>query len=130
MNPERILGLGMDLVEIDRIEESLNRYGDRFLQKIFHPAEIEYARTQSRPAVPLAARFAAKEAASKAFGTGIGQSLPWLGMEIARQSHGEPHLRFHSQGAQLAKNRGVTRSLVTLTHTRTHSAATVILLGP
>ena len=51
MNPERILGLGMDLVEIDRIEESFNRYGDRFLQKIFHPAEIEYARSQSRPAV-------------------------------------------------------------------------------
>jgi phosphopantetheinyl transferase (holo-ACP synthase) len=56
--------------------------------------------------------------------------LPWLGMEIERQSHGEPRLRFHNQGAQLAKNRGVTRSLVTLTHTRAHSAATVILLGP
>ena len=130
MNPERILGLGMDLVEIDRIEESLQRFGDRFLEKIFHPSEIEYARSQSRPAIPLAARFAAKEAASKAFGTGIGQLLPWLGMEIERQSHGQPFLRLHGPGAQLAKDRGVTRSLVTLTHTRTHSAATVLLLGP
>jgi holo-[acyl-carrier protein] synthase len=129
MSPERILGLGMDLVEIDRIEESLQRFGDRFLEKIFHPAEIEYSRTQSRPAVPLAARFAAKEAASKAFGTGIGESLPWLGLEICRQSTGEPFLHFHHAGATLAQTRGVTRSLVTLTHTRTHSAATVLLLG-
>ncbi|MCX6935702.1 MAG: holo-ACP synthase [Verrucomicrobia bacterium] len=130
MNSERILGLGMDLVEIDRIEDSLNRFGDRFLQRIFHPAEVEYSRTQARPATHLAARFAAKEAASKAFGTGIGQSLPWLGLEIARHSSGEPFLRFHLTGAELARNRGVTRALVTLTHTRTHSAATVALLGP
>lgn len=129
MNPERILGLGMDLVEIDRIEESLQRFGDRFLEKIFHPAEIEYSRSQSRPAVPLAARFAAKEAASKAFGTGIGESLPWLGLEICRQSTGEPFLHFHHAGATLARTRGVTRSLLTLTHTRNHSAATVLLLG-
>ena len=59
MNNEQILGLGMDLVEIDRIQQSLDRFGDRFLEKIFHPSEIEYARTQSRPALPLAARFAA-----------------------------------------------------------------------
>jgi len=129
MNPERILGLGMDLVEIGRIEESLQRFGDRFLEKIFHPAEIEYSRAQSRPAVPLAARFAAKEAASKAFGTGIGESLPWLGLEICRHPSGEPFLHFHHAGATLAQTRGVTRTLVTLTHTRTHSAATVLLLG-
>ena len=130
MKPERILGLGMDLVEIDRIEDSLQRFGDRFLERIFLPDEIAYARTQARPATHLAARFAAKEATSKAFGTGIGQSLPWLGLEIGRHSTGEPFLRFHHAGATLAQNRGITRSLVTLTHTRTHSAATVILLGP
>ena len=108
----------------------MDRFGDRFLERIFHPSEIEYARTQSRPALPLAARFAAKEAASKAFGTGIGESLPWLGLEVCRRSTGEPFLRFHHAGATLAQTRGVTRSLVTLTHTRTHSAATVILIGP
>jgi len=129
MNSERLLGLGMDLVEIERIQDSLDRFGDRFLEKIFLPSEIAYARTQSRPAVPLAARFAAKEAAAKAFGTGIGATLPWLGMEIGRQSTGQPFLRFHHAGEDLARLRGVTRTLVTLTHTRNHSAATVALLG-
>lgn len=129
MTSERILGLGMDLVEIDRIEESITRFQDKFLQKIFHPAEVAYARTQARPATHLAARFAAKEAAAKAFGTGIGADLPWLGLEIGRHASGEPFLRFHHEGADLARSRGITRALVTLTHTRTHSAATVALLG-
>lgn len=129
MITERLLGLGMDLVEIDRIEESMEKFGDRFLQRIFHPGEVQYAQTQARPATHLAARFAAKEAASKAFGTGIGKELPWLGMEISRHSSGEPFLRFHAAGADLAKTRGVLRTFVTLSHTRTHSAATVVLLG-
>ena len=130
MSAERLLGLGMDLVEIDRIEDSMKKFGDRFLKRIFHPAEVAYAESQARPATHLAARFAAKEAASKAFGTGFGKTLPWLGMEIGRHSSGEPFLRFHAGGADLAKTRGVTRALVTLSHTRTHSAATVALLGP
>lgn len=129
MNAERLLGLGMDLVEIDRIEDSMKNFGDRFLKRIFHPAEVAYAQTQARPATHLAARFAAKEAASKAFGTGIGKALPWLGMEIGRHSSGEPFLRFHAAGSELAKSRGITRALVTLSHTRSHSAATVALLG-
>ena len=129
MNTERLLGLGMDLVEIDRIEDSVKNFGDRFLKRIFHPAEVAYAQTQARPATHLAARFAAKEAASKAFGTGIGKALPWLGMEIGRHSSGEPFLRFHAAGSELAKSRGITRALVTLSHTRSHSAATVALLG-
>jgi len=130
MNTERLLGLGMDLVEIDRIEDSMKNFGDRFLKRNFHPAEVAYAQTQARPATHLAARFAAKEAASKAFGTGIGKALPWLGMEIGRHSSGEPFLRFHAAGSELAKSRGITRALVTLSHTRSHSAATVALLGP
>ena len=130
MNTERLLGLGMDLVEIDRIEDSMKKFGDRFLHRIFHPGEVQYAQTQARPATNLAARFAAKEAASKAFGTGIGRELPWLGMEIGRHASGEPFLRFHAAGSDLAKARGVIRALVTLSHTRTHSAATVALLGP
>lgn len=130
MNAEKLLGLGMDLVEIERIEESIQKFGDRFLKRIFHPAEVAYAKTQARPATHLAARFAAKEAASKAFGTGIGKALPWLGMEIGRHSSGEPFLRFHAAGSELAKSRGITRALVTLSHTRSHSAATVALLGP
>lgn len=129
MIPEKILGLGTDLVEISRIEDSLTKFGDRFLEKIFLPNEIAYARSHARPAVPLAARFAAKEAAAKAFGTGIGESLPWLGLEVGRHASGEPFLRFHSAAADLARTRNVTRSLVSLSHTQNVSCATVILLG-
>ncbi|NDE84661.1 MAG: holo-[acyl-carrier-protein] synthase [Verrucomicrobia bacterium] len=124
-----MIGLGTDLVEIPRIEESITKFGDRFLEKIFLPAEIAYARAQSRPAAHLAARFAAKEAAAKAFGTGIGESLPWLGLEVGRHASGEPFLRFHSSATELARTRGVTRTLVSLSHTRTLSCATVALLG-
>ena len=129
MKPERMIGLGTDLVEIPRIEESITKFGDRFLEKIFLPAEIAYARAQSRPAAHLAARFAAKEAAAKAFGTGIGESLPWLGLEIGRHTSGEPFLRFHSSAADLARTRGVTRALVSLSHTQILASATVALIG-
>lgn len=129
MTTEKILGLGTDLVEISRIEESLTKFGDRFLEKIFLPSEITYARSQSRPAPHLAARFAAKEATAKAFGTGIGESLPWLGLEIGRHTSGEPFLRFHSSAADLARTRGVTRALVSLSHTQSLASATVALIG-
>jgi len=129
MTHERILGLGTDLVEIDRMEDSIKKFGDRFLERIFLPSEIVYAQSQSRPAIHLAARFAAKEAAAKAFGTGIGESLPWLGLEVGRHASGEPFLRFHSAAADLARTRDVTRSLVSLSHTQNVSCATVILLG-
>jgi len=129
MTTEKILGLGTDLVEISRMEDSLTQFGDRFLEKIFLPAEIAYARAQARPAVHLAARFAAKEAAAKAFGTGIGESLPWLGLEVGRHANGEPFLRFHSTAADLARTRGVTRALVSLSHTQTLASATVALVG-
>jgi len=129
MITEKILGLGTDLVEISRIEDSLTKFGDRFLEKIFLPEEIAYAQSQSRPAVHLAARFAAKEATAKAFGTGIGESLPWLGLEIGRHASGEPFLRFFSTAADSARARGVTRSLVSLSHTQTLASATVVLIG-
>ena len=129
MTMERMLALGTDLVEIGRIEESLTQFGDRFLKKIFLPTESGYALSQSRPAVHLAARFAAKEAAAKAFGTGIGESLSWLDLEIGRHAGGEPFLRFHAKGTDLALSRGVTRALVSMSHTQTLASATVALLG-
>lgn len=124
-----MLGLGIDLVEISRVEESLAKFGDRFLQKIFLPTETSYALSQSRPVAHLAARFAAKEAAAKAFGTGIGESLSWLDLEIGRHANGGPFLRFHAKGADLALSRGVSRSLISLSHTQTLASATVALLG-
>lgn len=124
-----MLGLGTDLVEISRIEESVIKFGERFLEKIFLPSEISYAQSQSRPATHLAARFAAKEAAAKAFGTGIGEALPWLGLEIGRHATGEPFLRLHAKASDLARSRGVSRTLVSLSHTQTMASATVALLG-
>lgn len=129
MKSEIIVGLGTDLVEISRVEESLAKFGNRFLERIFLPTEISYAQSQARPAVHLAARFAAKEAAAKAFGTGIGDSLSWHGLEIGRHASGEPFLRFHASAADLARSRGVTRSLVSLSHTQTLASATVALIG-
>lgn len=129
MKSEIMVGLGTDLVEISRVEESLAKFGDRFLERIFLPTEIRYAQSQARPAVHLAARFAAKEAAAKAFGTGIGDLLSWHGLEIGRHASGEPFLRFHASANDLARSRGVTRALVSLSHTQTLAFATVMLIG-
>jgi holo-[acyl-carrier protein] synthase len=126
---EGIIGIGLDLVEVARIEESMEKFGDRFLKKIFCEAEREYACSHKFPAVHLAARFAAKEAVSKAFGTGIGRELGWLDIEVCRHPHGEPFLRFHGAGQELAIYRGVVRTLISLTHTRSQAAASVVLIG-
>jgi len=124
-----IRGIGMDLVEIDRIEDSIRRFGDRFLGRILLPGEIRYCQAQGRPALHVAARFAAKEAASKAFGTGIGSDLGWLDLEVARESSGRPVLILHDAGYVLAERRGVRTLHLTLTHTATTAGATVILEG-
>jgi holo-[acyl-carrier protein] synthase len=122
-----ILGLGIDLVETSRIEDSLNRFGDRFLNRVFRPSEVEYCMKMKFPARHLAARFAAKEAVSKAFGTGIGSALGWKDMEILRKESGEPFLVLHGSGAELAKNRNISGSMISLTHHETSAAAVAVL---
>jgi holo-[acyl-carrier protein] synthase len=124
-----VLGIGIDIVETERIEQSLKRFGDRFLKRVYHPAEIAYARSMKFPALHLAARFAAKEAISKAFGTGIGKRLGWTDMEIRRKDSGEPYVVLHGKGAALAKQRGVAQVLVSLSHCKAYSAANAILLS-
>ena len=124
-----ILGIGIDLVDVARIRDSLSRFGDRFLNRILLPAEADYCRHLPDPALHVAARFAAKEAVSKAFGTGIGPELGWHDIEVARQANGCPAVEFHGPGAELAKTRGVKRVFVSLSHTATTAAASVILEG-
>ncbi len=124
-----VLGTGIDIVETERIEQSLEKFGERFLKRVFHPDEITYARSMKFPALHLAARFAAKEAISKAFGTGIGKQLGWTDMEIRRKGSGEPYVVLHGKGADLAKRRGVTQVLVSLSHCKAYSAASAILLS-
>ncbi len=124
-----ILGTGLDLVECERIRLSIEKFGDRFLNRIFLPAEQAYAGRHKFPHRHLAARFAAKEAASKAFGTGIGEQLGWKDIEIRNKESGEPYLVLHNKGLELLNARGAAGLLVSLTHTDHYAAASAILLS-
>jgi holo-[acyl-carrier protein] synthase len=124
-----VIGTGIDLVECARIQRALERFGDRFLQRVFTEGEIAYSMSMKFPARHLAARFAAKEAVSKAFGTGIGKGMSWRDIDIRKKESGEPFLVFSGLAKQLAAERGVTVALVTLSHTEHHAMAAVVLEG-
>ena len=122
-----VLGIGVDLVECARIQHSIDRFGDRFLHRVFTDGEIEYSMSMKFPARHLAARFAAKEAVSKAFGTGIGKAMGWRNIDIRKKPSGEPFLVFAGAAENLAKQRGVTSALITLSHTEHHAIAMIVL---
>lgn len=122
-----ILGIGTDIIEVARIEASHEKFGERFLKRILLPGEIAYCLSHRKPGPFLAARFAAKEAISKAFGTGIGASLGWLDMEIMRRETGEPYVVLHSGGLALFQARQASQLLITLSHTQVHAVATAVL---
>ena len=122
-----ILGSGIDIIEVARVETARERHGERFLKRIFHPAETAYCLSNKSPGPFLAARFAAKEAISKAFGTGIGAQLGWRDMEIGRKESGEPFVILHGKGKKLFKSRRAKRLLVSLSHTANYAAATAVL---
>jgi holo-[acyl-carrier protein] synthase len=122
-----VLGIGVDLVECARIERSLERFGEKFLHRVFTDGEIAYSMSMKFPARHLAARFAAKEAVSKAFGTGIGKAMGWRNIDIQKRPSGEPFLIFSGPAKKLATQRGVTAALVTLSHTEHHAMASVVL---
>jgi holo-[acyl-carrier protein] synthase len=124
-----ILGTGIDIIEVARIASSFEKFGDRFVNRILVPDEIAYCRSHRQPAPFLAVRFAAKEAISKAFGTGIGAQLGWLDMEIRRKESGEPFVVLHGKGKILFEARGAKQLLVSLSHTENYAAATAILEG-
>jgi holo-[acyl-carrier protein] synthase len=122
-----VLGIGVDLVENTRIQHSLDRFGERFLQRVFTPGEIEYSQSMKFPARHLAARFAAKEAVSKAFGTGIGKAMGWKDIDVHRKPSGEPFVVLEGGAKKLAEERGVARISITLSHTEHHAMAMVVL---
>jgi holo-[acyl-carrier protein] synthase len=124
-----VLGIGVDLVECARIQHSMDRFGDRFLNRVFTDGEIEYSMSMKFPARHLAARFAAKEAVSKAFGTGIGKAMGWRNIDVQKRQSGEPFLVFSGPAQELAAKRGVTSALITLSHTEHHAMASVVLEG-
>jgi len=124
-----ILGTGIDIIEVARVKASHDRFGERFLKRLLHPDEIAYCLLHKSPAPFIAARFAAKEAISKAFGTGIGASLGWQDMEIRRRESGEPYVILHGKGKELFTSRGAKQLLISLSHTQHYAAATAILEG-
>jgi holo-[acyl-carrier protein] synthase len=122
-----ILGIGTDIIEVARIRTSYDKFGERFANRILRPGEIVYCLSHKDPAPFLAARFAAKEAISKAFGTGIGAELGWQDMEIFRRQSGEPYVVLHDKGLVLLQQRKAARLLITLSHTTQHATATALL---
>jgi holo-[acyl-carrier protein] synthase len=122
-----IVGTGIDLVEIDRIQHAIERYGPRFLNRVYTPAEQAYCLRKRKSAESFAARFAAKEAGAKALGTGISFGVSWLEFEVVRQLSGRPTLSFHGRAAQIAAHLGVARAALSLTHTAALAQASVVL---
>jgi holo-[acyl-carrier protein] synthase len=121
-----IIGIGLDATEIARIAEAIERYGDRFVRRVFTEGEIAYCRSKRDFASSFAARFAAKEAAMKALGTGHSHGVFWTGIEVVRR-HGPPRIAFHGGAAKRFQAMGGTGSLLTLTHARELAIAHVIL---
>ena len=125
----QILGTGVDIVETARVRDSVEKFGDRFLNRCFWPDEIAYCQSMKYPALHLAARFAAKEAISKAFGTGIGKQLGWKDMEIRKQDSGEPFAVLHGKGEELAAKRNVSQVFVSLSHCKEYAAAHAVIVA-
>ncbi|HEY5619506.1 MAG TPA: holo-ACP synthase [Vicinamibacterales bacterium] len=122
-----IIGSGLDATEISRIASAIERYGDRFVRRVFTDEEIAYCRRRRDSASSFAARFAAKEAAMKALGTGHSRGVYWRGIEVIRRG-GPPQLRFHEGASARFVSLGATGSLVTLTHSQELAIAHVLLL--
>ena len=122
-----ILGTGIDIIEVARIRASHEKFGDRFALRLLVGSELEYCLSHKDPAPFIAARFAAKEAVSKAFGTGIGASIGWQDIEVRRKETGEPYVILHGKGEELFRARGATRLHLSLSHTTQHATAISIL---
>jgi holo-[acyl-carrier protein] synthase len=124
-----IIGLGIDATDIPRIAATLERYGERFMNRIFTDGEIAYCRRRRVPAIHFAGRFAAKEAAMKALGTGHSQNVLWRDVEVVRRG-GPPQLQFHGGAARRFAAMGAQSSLLTITHSETLAIAQVLILRP
>ncbi|WP_433971074.1 holo-ACP synthase [Tunturiibacter lichenicola] len=121
-----VLGLGTDLIETKRIQESMDRFGERFLERVFTAGEITYCRRKKNAAESFAARFAAKEAGAKALGTGISRGVNWKELEVRREVSGKPTLHLSGRAAELAKAMGIRRLQLSLTHSRELAMAVVV----
>lgn len=121
-----IHGIGIDVVEVGRIEDAISKLGDAFLERLFTAREREYCAKQKRPALHYAARFAAKEAVSKALGTGIGGHAGWLDMEVERTESGAPKMIFTGSAADFLVSKGIAEVQVSLSHAKEYAAANAV----
>ena len=124
-----VLGLGVDIVEIERFAASMERSGQSLIDRLFLPAEQAYCSPQREPARCYAARFAAKEAVAKALGTGIGAELGWRDIEVRRKDSGAPFIVLHGTGAETAKRLGISQVLLSISHSEHYAVANAIAAG-
>jgi len=122
-----IVGTGVDIAEVDRIEAAVKRFGDRFLRRVFTPAEVRYCMGKLNAAERLAARFAAKEAGMKAIGTGLRHGISWQDVEVLRLPGQRHVLKFSGKAAEFAARLGCKRTHLSLSHTAGQAIAHVIL---
>lgn len=125
-----VLGTGIDLVENERMREVIERWGSKFVDRVFLPSEQAYCETKSAPFRHYAGRFAVKEAVSKAFGTGLGPSIGLLDIEVVRDPEsGAPSVQLSEKALQFAASRNAGEVMVSLSHTRNYAVAQAIVLG-
>jgi holo-[acyl-carrier protein] synthase len=122
-----IVGIGIDIAEVGRIREAIERHGERFLRRIYTEGEIQYCESKANRVERYAARFAAKEAGMKAIGTGWNHGVRWRDIEVARKPGGRPTLVLHGRAAEFAAKLGATNFDLSLTHTSEQAMAHVIL---
>jgi holo-[acyl-carrier protein] synthase len=122
-----LIGTGVDLIEVERIAQSIERYGERFLRRIYTDDEIAYCSRRRSSAESFAARFAAKEAGAKALGTGISRGVTWSEFQVERQPGGRPVLALRGRAALLARELGVKTISLSLTHTGSLAMASVMM---
>jgi holo-[acyl-carrier protein] synthase len=124
-----IIGIGVDFEEVDRIREAIQRHGDRFVERIFTSREIAYVEERANRFERYAVRFAAKEAAMKALGTGWSCGVSWLDCEVVNDADGRPRLELHGRARAIADQMGCRRRWVSLSHTHRGVIAQVVLEG-
>ncbi len=124
-----IIGTGIDIVNIERIDRSMGRWGDRFVRRIFTRREIDRCQNQARPSECFAARFAAKEAFLKAIGLGYRRGIQWTHIEVMNDSLGKPSLFFHRKAMEWVQTLRVHRAFLTLSHDHLYAVAHVLLEG-
>ena len=122
-----IIGIGIDIIEVKRLAEGIERHADRFTKRLFTDLEIGYCSTKANPAMHYAGRFAAKEAAFKAMGRGWGGGVSWKDVEIYNESSGAPFLNFYGKALELVREKNMVRAHVSISHIADHATAVVVI---